>query len=193
MAFVLPLMLAPLTTFGQSVSNSESRTAWGDPDLQGIWPSSTYTPLERPDNLGDQAFLSEEELASLNELLTEEGVDPLRARSVLAADSEEERIELTQQSQENIHYDNSVSLREEQPRRLTTARTSLIVDPPDGRIPSLTEAAKRRNAARGQYRRAHPSDGADNRGLSERCISFGTPRLPGGYNNNYHILSLIHI
>ena len=110
MAVVLPLMLTPLTTFGQSVSNSESRTAWGDPDLQGIWTSSTYTPLERPDNLGDQAFLSEEELASLNELLTEEGVDPLRARSVLAADSEEERIELTQQSQENIHYDNSCLL-----------------------------------------------------------------------------------
>ena len=66
MAVVLPLMLTPLTTFGQSVSNSESRTAWGDPDLQGIWTSSTYTPLERPDNLGDQAFLSEEELASLN-------------------------------------------------------------------------------------------------------------------------------
>ncbi len=126
MAVALPLILAPFTTFGQSVSNPGSRTVWGDPDLRGIWTSSTYTPLERPDNLGDQAFLSEEELASLNELLTAEGVDPLRARSVLAADSEEERVERTQQSQENIHYDNSVWLREEQPRQLTTTRTSML-------------------------------------------------------------------
>ena len=126
-AMALPLILMAFPVFGQSINDPGSRTSWGHPNLQGIWTSSTYTPLERPDNLGDQAFLSEEELASLNELLTEEGVDPLRARSVLAADSKEERIERTQQSQENIHYDNSVWLREEQPRQLTTTRTSLIV------------------------------------------------------------------
>ena len=77
MAVVLPLILTPVTAFSQSTNGSGTRTAWGDPDLQGVWTSSTYTPLERPDNLGDQVFLSEEELTSLNELLTEEGVDPV--------------------------------------------------------------------------------------------------------------------
>ena len=98
MAVALLLVMTPFAAFSQSPNASGTRTAWGDPDLQGVWTSSTYTPLERPENLGDQAFLSEEELASLNELLTEEGVDPLRARSVLAADSEEERIERTRQT-----------------------------------------------------------------------------------------------
>ena len=175
--------------FGQSINDPGSRTSWGHPNLQGIWTSSTYTPLERPDNLGDQAFLSEEELASLNELLTEEGVDPLRARSVLAADSKEERIERTQQSQENIHYDNSVWLREEQPRQLTTTRTSLIVDPPDGRIPELLAAAMEREAMRKQesrwlvYNLASPSYAShQTRTLQERCLAWrheGPPMLTG--------------
>ena len=193
MAVVLPLILTPFTAFSQSTNGSGTRTAWGDPDLQGVWTSSTYTPLERPDNLGDQAFLSEEELTSLNELLTEEGVDPLRARSVLSADSEEERIERTRQSQENIHYDNSVWLREEQPRRLSTARTSLIVDPPDGRIPALTAAATEREAMRRQesrwlvYNLATPSYASHHtRTLQERCLAWrheGPPMLPASYND----------
>ena len=192
-AVVVPLILTPFVAFSQSTNASGTRTAWGDPDLQGVWTSSTYTPLERPDNLGDQAFLSEEELASLNDLLTEEGVDPLRARSVLAADSEEERIERTRQSQENIHYDNSVWLREEQPRRLTTTRTSLIVDPPDGRIPALTAAATEREAMRRQesrwliYNLATPSYAShQTRTLQERCLAWrheGPPMLPASYND----------
>ena len=193
MAVAVPLILTPFTAFSQSTNGSGTRTAWGDPDLQGVWTSSTYTPLERPDNLGDQAFLSDEELASLNELLTEEGVDPLRARSVLAAGSEEERIERTRQSQENIHYDNSVWLREEQPRRLTTTRTSLIVDPPDGRIPALTAAATEREAMRRQesrwliYNLATPSYAShQTRTLQERCLAWrheGPPMLPASYND----------
>jgi hypothetical protein len=192
-AVALPLILIAFPVFGQSTNDPGSRTSWGHPNLQGIWTSSTYTPLERPDNLGDQAFLSDEELASLNELLTEEGVDPLRARSVLAADSKEERIERTQQSQENIHYDNSVWLREEQPRRLTTTRTSLIVDPPDGRIPALTAAATEREAMRRQesrwlvYNLASPSyANHQTRTLQERCLVWrheGPPMLPASYND----------
>ena len=67
-------------------------------------------------------------------------------------------------------------------------RTSLIVDPPDGRIPQLTAGARQRLASRGQRRRAHPADAAEYRSLTERCLTFGTPRLPGAYNNNYLIL-----
>ena len=201
-ALMVPLMmLMPLTSAaeaGQSTEQSTPRTPWGHPDLQGIWTSSTYTPLERPDNLGDQQFLSEEELAALNELLTEEGVDPLRARSVLSASSEEDRVARTRQTQENIHYDNSVWLREEQPRRLTTTRTSLIVDPPDGKIPPMIATAEEREAMRRQESRwlvynISPQSFASHRTrtLQERCLVWrheGPPMLPASYNDLLQIL-----
>ena len=196
-AVAVLVALLPLTTVGQ-----EPKTAWGHPNLQGVWTSSTYTPLERPDSLADQAFLSEEELASLNELLTGEGVDPLRARSVLAADSEEERVERTRQTQENIHYDNSVWLREQQPRQLTTTRTSLIVDPPDGKIPALLSTAEEREAMRRQasrwlvYNNPSPSyDSHQTRTLQERCLVWrheGPPMLPASYNDLLQIFQTEH-
>ena len=191
------------TTFSPVVSFSQSeqvirKTPWGHPDLQGIWTSSTYTPLERPDNLADQVFLSEEELAALNDFLTEEGVDPLRARSVLSANTEEERLDRTRQTQENIHYDNSVWLREEHPRQLTTRRTSLVVDPPDGKIPPLTAVAQEREAMRRQESRwlvynISPSSFASHqtRTLQERCLVWrheGPPMLPASYNDLLQIL-----
>lgn len=196
-AVAVLIALLPLTAFGQ-----EPKTAWGHPNLQGVWTSSTYTPLERPDSLTDQAFLSEEELASLNELLTGEGVDPLRARSVLAADSEEERLERTRQTQENIHYDNSVWLREQQPRQLTTTRTSLIVDPPDGKIPALLATAEEREAMRRQesrwlvYNNPSPSyESHQTRTLQERCLAWrheGPPMLPASYNDLLQIFQTEH-
>ena len=88
------MLVAPVAALGQSAH--PARTSWGDPNLQGIWTSSTFTPLERPDHLADREFLTEEEHAELNQLLTEDGVDPLRARSVLAADDDTRRRELTQ-------------------------------------------------------------------------------------------------
>ncbi len=65
------------------------------------------------------------------------------------------------------------------------ARTSLIVDPPDGRIPPLTGEAQRRATQRAQQRRDHPADGPEDRSLAERCLGFnaGPPMLPGPYNN----------
>ena len=150
--------LAPALGAAQEAEDGAlPRTPWGHPVIQGIWTSSTYTPLERPDNLADQAELSEEELAELNTLLTADGVDPLRARSVLAAETEAERLERMRQTQENIHYDNSIWLREPQPRRLTTRRTSLIVDPPDGRIPAARPVRPgARGAAQGREPLARP-------------------------------------
>ena len=191
------IVFVPLAVLGQ-----EPTTAWGHPDLQGVWTSSTYTPLERPDSLADQVFLSEEELASLNELLTGDGVDPLRARSVLAAGTEEERLERTRQTQENIHYDNSVWLREQQPRQLTTTRTSLIVDPPDGKIPTRIATAEEREAMRRQesrwlvYNNPSPSyESHQTRTLQERCLVWrheGPPMLPASYNDLLQIFQTQH-
>ena len=72
-----------------------------------------------------------------------------------------------------------------------TRRTSLVIDPKDGRIPPLTEEARRRTAARNGYRRLHPADGPEDRPLLERCInvlSAGPPMVPTVYNNNYQIV-----
>ena len=74
---------------------------------------------------------------------------------------------------------------------VSTRRTSLIVDPPDGRIPPLTPEAQKKAAARAEARRLHPADGPEDRSLADRCIVRGTagpPMLPAGYNNNYQIL-----
>ena len=190
---VVAASLAVAPAFAQSGDEPSRRTPWGHPDLQGYWTSSTYTPLERPEHFGDQAFLSEEELTELNALLTADGVDPLRARTVLAAETEEERVEVTRQTQENIHYDNSVWLREEDPRKLTTRRTSLITDPPNGRIPPLTPSAQEREAIRRAQSRwlvynnpVQSFDSHETRTLQERCLVWrheGPPMLPASYND----------
>ena len=168
-ALALALAAGPVTA--QSTSGvpgdawSPPRTAWGAPDLQGIWDYRTMTPLQRPREFAGKTVLSDEEAAAYTARRLEEQADYDRSPSVHA----------------KWWLDPGTALTEDK-------RTSLIVDPPDGRIPALTEAAKQRNAERAAYRRAHPADGADHRGLSERCLTFGTPRLPGGYNNNYQIL-----
>ena len=141
------------------------RTAWGAPDLQGVWDYRTMTPLERPREFAGKAVMSAEEAAAYTARRLEEQADYDRSPSVHAKWWLDYGKELTEDR-----------------------RTSLIVDPPDGRIPPLTDDARRRAAERSARRRAHPADGADYRGNSERCISFGTPRLPGAYNNNYQIL-----
>ena len=141
------------------------RTPWGAPDLQGVWDYRTMTPLERPRELAGKATLTAEEAAAYekrqNELLDD--------------------------------YDRSPSVHAkwwlDYGRALTgDRRTSLLVDPADGRLPATTAEAQRRAAARSRLRRLRGTDAAEYRGLTERCLTFGMPRLPGAYNNNYQIL-----
>ena len=181
LAIVL-LLVVPAAVLGQSVDPASPRTPWGDPDLQGIWTSSTYTPLQRPGNLADRALFTEEELADLNEILTAGGVDPLPARDVIASDDTAERLERTRQP-DDVHYDNAVWLTEEQPKRLSSRRTSLIVDPPNGRIPPLVSEAQERAMKRHE---AYSLDSYENRPVGERCLVWwheGPPMLPAAYND----------
>ena len=137
-------------------------TPWGDPDLQGVWDYRTLTPLERPQEFADRTVASEEEAAEYE----------LRANAVRDARPTVHAVWW-------LDYG----------RELTTdRRTSLIVDPPDGRIPETTGAAKARATARRERSQQHPADGPTYRGLTERCITFGIPPLPGPYNNNYLIV-----
>ena len=157
------------------------RTAWGDPDLQGVWDYWTFTPLERPSELAGKAALTHEEAAQLGRRLREEAL----GRDVAAPPPGDPGA-----------YSQEVWTDRSKARALNQA--SLIVDPPDGKIPPLsTEALKRAEAHRAAG--GHPvrvrtggvgADGPEDRGVAERCIlgfSTGPPMLPGGYNNNVQL------
>jgi hypothetical protein len=151
------------------------RTADGQPDLQGIWSNATITPLERPKELADKAFLTEKEAADYQkQVLERNNMD--RRDGPAEAD--------VGRAYNDFWWDRGTKL-------VGTLRTSLIVDPPDGRVPALTAAAQTRADARAEARRLHPADGPEDRPLSERCIMLnaaGPPMLPSAYNNNYQIV-----
>jgi hypothetical protein len=167
-----------------------------------VWTTQTFTTLERPPNLAGKEFFTEEEAAALNKELTAEGVNP-SARSALSISDPVERAKLYEQargdnSYDAHHYDNLVWHRGVVPKGLSTRRTSLIKDPPDGRLPPLTAEAKRRIAdtakacapcdATQQHPRAF--DSYENRPLQERCIVWsheGPPLMPPPYNDIYQI------
>jgi len=145
------------------------RTPWGHPDLQGTWDYRTITPLERPRDFGDREFYTPEEIETL------EG----RAGRRMDGPPEEIRPGLT-----HAQYWTDPG------RRLAEGyRTSLIVDPPDGRIPAPTQAGQGRRGPGGQPRNAANESWLD-RGNQERCITYGLPTasLPTLYNNNIQIV-----
>jgi hypothetical protein len=144
---------------------------WGDPDLQGVWDYKTITPLERPANFGDRQFLNEEEVARLE------------ANAATRLDSPPDEHTPTNLVHAPYMTDPGRKVDEDH-------RTSLIVDPPDGRIPPMTPEAQRRLATRRAGGRDGGADGPEVRSSLERCITWGLPTaiLPGLYNNNIRIL-----
>ncbi len=192
--------LQPAPAAGQDRA-ADADAAWtlprlpdGQPDLQGFWTTQTFTPLERPRHLGDKAFFTEEEWAALQAQLTAEGVDPLAGSVINIEDPEERERRLYQDNRDPsyVHYDNELWLRTPVPKGLSTRRTSLITDPPNGRIPATTPEAEARAAARAEARRGvDPFQGHETRPLSERCIVWphnGPPMLPPAYNDIHQIM-----
>ena len=196
-------LLAAGPAFAQSQSQSapEADPGWemprladGRPDLQGYWTTQTFTPMERPEHLGDQAFYSEEEFALLESQLTVDGADPL-ARFVIEIDDPEERARVLDQNHRDesyVHYDNAIWLGTTVPKGLSTRRTSLIVDPPNGRIPPRNEQAQARAAAlRAERGDRGAFDGYELRPHSERCLNYrynAPPLQPPSYNDIHQIL-----
>ena len=146
------------------------RTPWGHPDFQGTWTNATLTPLQRPAELGDKEFFTAEELAEFAaERRAATNADrPLRPGDV--------------GSYNDVFFERGAS-------GVHTGRTSLVIEPRDGRIPALTPAAQAAVEARTAHMAAHPADRPSDRWLTERCILFGAavPMLPEPYNNNYRI------
>src|SRR5262245_27953644 len=162
-----------------------TRTPDGNPDLQGIWTTHTFTPLVRPARYAGQEFLTEKEAAELAALLIQDDVDPLAA-GIFGASDEERRKRVVQN--DPTHYDNALWLTAPDQKPLSSNRTSLIYDPPDGKIPPMTPEATQRAAAR---RAAAGFDSYENRPLQERCIIWtheGPPMLPPPYNDVLQIM-----
>ena len=170
------------------------RTADGRPDFQGFWTTQTFTPLQRPEHLADKAFYTDEEAAELQQQLTAEGVDPLARDAINLEDAEarEQRLYQANRDASYVHYDNEIWLRTPVPKGISTRRTSLITDPPNGRIPPATAEAEQRATARAEARsRRGPFDGYEVRPLSERCVVWphnGPPMLPPAYNDIHQFL-----
>ena len=174
------LMVVPGTGGAQPATNavSEARTPWGTPDLQGIWDFRTVTPLERPSELAGKDVLTAEEAAVQEQLIAEERVDRVP-------------------EQGDTGFYNQFWL-DQGTKVVPTRRTSLIIDPPDGRLPPLTSEAQRRAKRRATswerpirervagYLPNRIADGPEDLGLAERCLlgfNSGPPMLPSFYNN----------
>ena len=177
-AVVLGVALAGATLTAQSTGARKTwtprLTADGQPDLQGIWTNATITPFERPASQRDKAFLTEAEVAAIErQVATNRAADPKRPGDVGSYDQ--------------VWFDSG-------DRVVSTRRTSLVIDPPDGRVPPLTAEARTREAARAQATRGRgPADSWTDRSLGDRCIVSrnGWPHVvvnAGSYGNIFRIV-----
>src|SRR5947209_8283263 len=158
---LMPTVLAAQTPFR---TYTPPKTAWGDPDLQGIFTNATITPFERPAEFAGKAFLTENEIAELEARAAKSHADQPPRKGETGTYNE--------------FWD------EHGTKAVSTRRSSLIIDPPDGQIPPLTEMARKLVAERTASRRGHTFDAAEYRPLNERCIwraSTGPPIFPVGY------------
>ena len=167
--------LAPVSAGAQSVP----RTPWGAPDLQGVWDFRSLTPMERPDDLAETEVFTAEEAAEFSE-------ESIRRRS---RDNDTSGRVVPYN---DFWFDEGTSV--------TTQRTSLVIDPPDGRIPPMTTSAKKRMADMAMARTGvgghEPTPGGfvedlGPGGLQVRCIlgfNSGPPMAPSAYNNNMQLL-----
>ena len=163
--------MAPAIAAGQG---DIPRTPDGQPDLQGVWNFSTATPMERPEELAGKETLTPEEAAEWEANLAVQ-------REGLESERDDAPLEFRVGYSLGIWFEWGDSLAE--------ARTSLVVDPPNGRIPAVRPMveAQRELTRRLRARHAH---GPEDRGISERCLlgfNSGPPMTPSAYNNNVQI------
>lgn len=162
-AVLVVALLVLMPAFSQTSHDSwQKRTLDGQPDIEGYWSYATITPFERPVALADKAFLTEEEAAKLEEQARHRGERPLREGDVGA--------ELWTDPGNKI---------------VKTRQTSLVVDPPDGRVPLAAAAEAKRD-----YNRVHETDSYEYMSVWDRCITRGVPggMFPAGHNNAYQII-----
>src|SRR5262245_41545283 len=155
---------------------AQSKAPLPKPDLQGIWTNATVTPLERPQQFADKPFLTKAEAAEFEKQAV--------------YDANGDRRDGTADADVGRAYN---EFWRDRGKVVSSLRTSLIVDPPDGKIPPLKPEAQKRNADRTEAARklGGAFDGPENRPLADRCLSMpqaGPPMLPANYNSNYQIV-----
>jgi len=168
--------LAPVGVAGQAPAKAKTaamktwtppRTPEGQPNLQGIWNYAPSTPLERPTAFAGKQFLTDDELAQAEKGMRERNSRDRRDGVGTDADVNRDYNEFWEEKRETI---------------ILTRQTSLVTDPPDGRLPPLTQEAQKREAARAEARRGRgPFDSWEDRPLQERCLvnqTAGPPILP---------------
>ena len=177
-AFGVAFMVAPAPGAEPAKDTAKSAKSWtsprtpdGQPDLQGYWTNGTYIPLERPKELGNKEFYTEAEAAALEKKKVQEDHS---------------------QAADDIHYDNVIWQGDKYAKGSPSLRTSIVFDPPDGRLPPLSPQGEKRAkelAAVARDREAAVS--AETRNLAERCITWGAdgpPMLGSTYNANLQIV-----
>ena len=170
-------LVAVLALPALAMAQDTPRTDWGAPDLQGVWDFRTITPMERPEDLGDKAFLTEEEAAERERNAVERDIQ------LWEADARRTEAGGSVGGYNNFWMDRGT-------RVVGTRRTSLITDPPNGRLPEMTgEGQARRAAGRGSFSDQIQSSYTDFSN-ADRCLmgfNAGPPITPGGYNQNVQI------
>jgi len=167
---LLAAVLVALPAAGQTTARKSwtpGRTADGQPDLQGVWTNPTITPFERPSELAGKAVLTEQEAAQIEKSAAQNRVD----RAPAAGDVG---------NYNQFWFDSGTKV-------VSTHQTSLVVDPPDGRVPVRPEAEAKRD-----FNLAHNADSYEYMSTWDRCITRGIPgaMFPAGYNNAYEIVQI---
>ena len=156
LASIVFVLFVTTSLAGQAKKWTPTRTPDGQPDLQGFWTNSTYTPLERPKNVTKE-FFTKEEAAELEKQAAEEETAQTEPGTIA-----------------DVHYDfTQVGLDRNQSTLASSLRTSMIVDPPDGKLPPLTAAGQKKAAERAERAKVVGRwDSAQSNDLDDRCIIF---------------------
>ena len=185
---VVGLALSGSVLFGQAgtapATYSVPRMPDGHPDMQGVWANNNMTPLERPKQFGLRATMTDAEFAAVKKNLASmtDGGDAFFADELILA-AVDGKTKFSSADTQTGNY-SQAWLSE----RILDNRTSLIIDPPDGRIPEPAPgAAERARAAAAARRGRGPADAAQDLGLSTRCVHAGTPNLRAGYQSYFAI------
>jgi len=194
-ALAAAVALAGVTAAAQSASSQAGKTwkapraADGHADISGVWEHNAATPLQRPDELAGRAELTDQELRDLQATAAKlfdgngdaafgDAIYVAALKNVLGKEKG-----FTSRDAGTGDYNSFWIF-----GRWFEKRTSLIQDPPDGKLPALTDSAKKLQAQQAEYRKAHPFDGPEDIALSQRCVTGNVPMIGAGYNNYYEIV-----
>jgi hypothetical protein len=188
-SFGLVVCVIAFAAFAQGQQYKAPLASDGHPDLQGFWANNIATPLERPKELADHPVLTDAEVKAMRqkaeEMFVSGKVDAAFGDQLFRttwANVKGLKVGFTSTDGETGDYGS-----EWNDHRVWDNRTSLITDPADGRIPALTDRAKKLREDQ-RIARERPAQGPQDRSLGERCITRGSPAIQAGYQSYFQIV-----